>query len=220
MNYRKIYNKIGIGDVVEHFTVLSEASAGPRGRRRWLCRCSCGTERIVEDKNLKNRNTVSCGCAKQAGAQALGLSSRRHGESWATGRSAEYKTWQSLLGRCKNPTNPKYPRYGGRGITVCDRWLTYENFLIDMGRKPSPKHTIERKDNNGNYSPENCVWATAVVQARNKSNNRLITYQGVTRCLAEWAELLGIRYATLWARLNYGWPIDKAFATPAVTNSN
>jgi hypothetical protein len=115
--------------------------------------------------------------------------------------------------RCYKEYNTEYKNYGARGITVCDRWRGpsgYQNFLADMGRRPSPQHSIERKDNNGNYSPENCVWATALEQGANKRNNRLVTHQGETLHLSEWARRTGVKRRTLAARLDAGWPIEEA----------
>lgn len=108
--------------------------------------------------------------------------------------------------RCQNPNDRTYKNYGGRGITVCDRWLeSFENFYADMGPKPSPKHSIERKDNDGPYSPENCRWATRVEQGRNRRNNRRVTIGGETKCLSEWAVVAGVCYATMLSRTRRGW---------------
>jgi hypothetical protein len=106
-----------------------------------------------------------------------------------------------------------YLNYGGRGIIVCDRWLGadgYKNFLADVGKRPSPKHTLDRRNNNGNYEPGNCSWATAAVQCRNRRNNRIIAYKGKTLCAADWAEELGINRKTLYTRLRQGWPVERA----------
>lgn len=117
--------------------------------------------------------------------------------------SPEYRSWCSMKARCCNSQNPSYPRYGGRGIKVCQRWLdSFSDFLADMGKKPTPKHTIDRfPDNNGNYEPGNCRWATAQEQSRNRRSNRVIEFGGVSRTVAEWADVLGVGYFTLARRI-------------------
>lgn len=135
-----------------------------------------------------------------------------HGDS----QSAEYKIWGGILSRCNNPRHTPYPFYGGRGIRVCDRWLQYENFLADMGRRPSPKHSIDRIDNDGDYAPENCRWAVMSEQWRNTRRTRLVSFRGKTQCLKDWATELGINYSTLHTRITrYGWPVQRALTTKA-----
>jgi hypothetical protein len=124
-----------------------------------------------------------------------------------------------MLNRCCNENNPRYPDYGGRGIRVCKRWHQYENFLEDMGRKP-PRTFLERRNNNKNYSPSNCYWATAQQQAWNKRNNRKLTYKGVTLPLTEWARRLGIRHATLRERLERNWPLEDVFSPQKFTKKS
>jgi len=128
----------------------------------------------------------------------------------------EYAAWTRMKRRCYNPKQDHYDRYGGRGIAVCARWLnSFENFLADMGPRPSPKHSIERKDNDRDYEPANCVWATLTEQTRNRCTNKLLTYKGRTQCLAAWAEEIGIGRSTLDRRIrHYKWPIERALTTP------
>lgn len=131
----------------------------------------------------------------------------RHGRSG----TPIYRIWADMRKRCLNPNAFAYDRYGGRGITFCDRWKTFENFLADMGERPSPKHTLERRDNDRDYSPENCLWATRKEQARNRSSSVRITAGGLTLTIAEWAERTGVHQRVVWMRLNrYGWPVEKA----------
>lgn len=118
--------------------------------------------------------------------------------------SREYIAWASMLSRCTNSKNEQFKNYGGRGIRVCARWRSYKNFLSDMGRKPSPKHTLERTDTNADYCPTNCKWATQIEQQRNRRNNRLIEVNGRKVTLAEAAQILGIPRSTLWNRLDRG----------------
>ncbi len=133
-------------------------------------------------------------------------------EEHRMGKLPEYRIWKGLRGRCQNPGNPKFPIYGGRGIKVCERWSIFTAFFADMGPKPSPQHQIERLDNNGNYCPENCVWATAKTQARNRRSSRLLTFQGRTQTLAAWCEELGYHHTTVLFRLKSGWTVEKALS--------
>ena len=136
-------------------------------------------------------------------------------ESIPLGRTPEYRCWQSIRDRCYNPNNRDYAMYGGRGIAVCKRWReSSAAFLADMGPKPSPEHSIDRIDNDGDYSPENCRWATPAEQARNRKSSRLLTHNGETMTVAEWAERLAIKPGTLSMRLSYGWSVEKAVTTP------
>jgi len=124
-----------------------------------------------------------------------------------------------MLRRCHNPHCDNYANYGGRGITVCERWLTLEQFLEDMGTRPSSEHSIERRDNDGNYEPSNCYWATPKEQARNRRNNRMLTYNGRTLCVAEWAEELGIVPNRIHNRLQLGWS-DEKIITVAIASAH
>ncbi len=137
-----------------------------------------------------------------------------HPQAKAAGlsRSPEYRAWQHMKSRCSNPRHHQYPRYGGRGIRVCARWLaSFADFLDDMGPRPSPRHSLERRDNDGPYCPENCTWATAVQQMRNRRNTRFVT---VTMPLAAWAEQAGLRYHTFLRRLDRGMAPATALTKP------
>lgn len=123
----------------------------------------------------------------------------------------EYRNWHNMKNRCLNQNIPEYKWYGARGIRVCDRWLnSFENFLADMGTRPSPKHSIDRIDNNGNYCPENCRWATQKQQSRNTRNNRKITINGICKTVAEWAEIVGMKQNSLLYRIRRGTPPEDA----------
>lgn len=130
--------------------------------RRFICLCECGNEKIVMLTNLNNGSTTSCGCNRKG-------VNKKHGD---TG-SPEHRTWKNMKRRCDNPKGNRWMQYGGRGIKVCERWLnSYENFLEDMGRKPSPIHSIDRINVNGNYEPSNCRWATPKEQSNNTTRNK------------------------------------------------
>lgn len=129
--------------------------------------------------------------------------------------SPEYTAWLNMKTRCLNPKVKEFRLYGGRGITVCERWSTsFADFLSDMGPRPSKSHSIERIDVNGNYEPQNCFWATRQQQSRNKRNTKLVTYNGVTKPLVGWSDELGISMKTLWVRLKMNWDIERAFTRP------
>lgn len=123
------------------------------------------------------------------------------------------RLWRGLLERCYQPSCRGYHKYGARGIRVCERWHDYSNFLADMGQRPDG-HSLERVDNNGPYSPENCIWADHKTQNRNRRNNRLITYRGETMCIEDWAEKSGIGRTTLRSRLDAGWGVHRALTVP------
>ncbi|MDE1138152.1 MAG: hypothetical protein PW999_00565 [Paraburkholderia tropica] len=119
-----------------------------------------------------------------------------------------------MRSRCTNPGDISYQRYGARGISVCERWDNFENFLADMGPRPTNSHSLEREDNNGNYEPGNCRWATAIEQSRNTRRNRMLTFDGRTQCVAKWADEIGIHRLTLQRRLRLGWSVEKTLSTP------
>lgn len=128
--------------------------------------------------------------------------------------SPEYTSWHSMKQRCTNPKNKRYRRYGARGIVVCQEWADdFSKFLSDMGPRPTPKHTLERRDNNGSYYADNCVWATKATQNRNHSRNHNITFNGETLCVTDWAARIGIKQHTLLHRLKV-WPVERALTEP------
>jgi hypothetical protein len=130
---------------------------------------------------------------------------------WST---PEYSSWWHALQRCYDPTFVYYFYYGGRGITVCERWRDFSNFYTDMGPRPTPQHTLDRIDNDGPYAPENCRWATRQEQARNRRSNRMLTLNGETLCLSEWAERIDLPANALYMRLYNGWSIEQALIRP------
>lgn len=155
---------IKIGERFGRWTVVSEAQQ--RGIHRFaICRCECGAERAVKLVNLRHGGSLSCGCL----SRELAGNPTRHGNSRNGHQTAEYRAWQAMIQRCTNPKNDNFEYYGGRGIKVCDRWRnSYADFLGDMGRRPSRRHSIDRKDNDGNYEKGNCRWATRFLQNTNR----------------------------------------------------
>lgn len=138
-----------------------------------------------------------------------------HGDARKQAVTPEYTAWKTMLARCQNPNWARFDYYGGRGITVCKRWLKFENFLADMGRRPSPAHSLERKSNDGNYTPKNCVWATKKEQARNRRSTRLVIYRGETMSIAELAEKTQQPYGRVRDRIvAYGWTPEEAVHVP------
>lgn len=179
-------------------------------RAHWLCRCDCRKETIVLSYNLKSGHTQSCGCLQK---ELSAFRSTVHGHNRVGKESAEHRTWRSMIQRCINPKNKNYHNYGGRKITVCERWVKFENFLADMGKVPIGLQ-LDRSNNDKGYFKENCCWSTPKEQQRNKRNNHLETYGEKTQCVAVWAEEYNISYDTLLHRLRRGWSIEKALMTP------
>lgn len=153
------------GQSFNRWTVVARAENSKAGQTRWLCRCVCGNEAIVQAAALKDRHSQSCGCLK---VETTIKRFTTHGHGSASGVSPTYNSWVGMIARCTSPTHKSYARYGGRGIKVCKRWLdSFENFLTDMGERPDGL-SIDRIDVNGNYTLKNCRWATATEQAREK----------------------------------------------------
>lgn len=188
--------------------VVLEKSESSRPRfLRWLCKCDCGVEHVVLGAALRGGNTLSCGCLSR---DRLVERVWKHGLS----NTRTHRIWSGIIKRCTNPKDYSYHRYGGRGITVCERWLTsFQAFYDDMGECPDGL-SIERIDVNKGYSPENCKWATFGEQCRNRRSNRLITYQGRELCVTDWAPIVGISAKTIFTRLNVGWSDERAITEP------
>lgn len=178
--------------------VIAFDKRSSHGALYYWCRCECGTEKSIEGNSIRRGDTVSCGCYSRR-------ISTTHGKS----RTPTYTSWRNMIQRCTNPKNKRYQCYGGRGIIVCEKWRQFENFLADMGECP-PSYTIERQNNDGNYEPSNCRWATIAEQAVNRSNNSRIEFRGQKRLLRDWAAEIGIDRRTLHRRLKCGWPLERA----------
>ncbi len=189
------------------------AYAGQLGHSQgWLCRCACGNTKIVRDHGLTRGTTTSCGCYA---SECVVKRNFRHGRRF----TATYSIWWMMLQRCKLPSNKAYKYYGGRGIRVCDRWQSFENFLADMGERPSPNHSIDRVNVDGDYEPSNCRWATKLEQARNCRSNRKVTFNGETKCMSEWESIFGFGTDTIGSRLRAGWSVARALTTPTKSST-
>lgn len=178
----------------------------------WECECECGKSKIVRSDSLRNGKTNSCGCYH---SEQLSQIKTKHKQAG----TRLYSIWINMKVRCTNPKTPEYKNYGGRGITICEEWLqNFESFYewsINNGYRDNL--SIDRIDNNGNYEPQNCRWATMEQQANNKTVSQTYTYMGKTKTIAEWAKEKNLKYNTLFNRLKYShWDIEKALCTPVV----
>lgn len=171
----------------------------------WWCECKCGNMKQVRSDSLKSGTIQSCGCLKSE-QDKVNLSQLGHGDARKGKVSKEYTTWQSMLQRCYCTTNERYQDWGGRGIKVCDRWHEFANFLADMGRRPTPKHSLNRIDNDKDYCPDNCEWTTNIVQSRNRRSNVFLTHNAITKTAKEWSVELNINLATILNRKKLGKP--------------
>jgi len=207
--------QISTGGKFGRLTVISETEpiVFPSGKKRqFMCQCECGKNKPFTAQSLINGKSQSCGCLR---GEKLRDKNMKHGHSIGGKRSPEHSAWHSMLQRCKNPKHKRYAEWGGRGIKVCERWETFANFLADMGKRPSLKHSVDRfPDTNGNYEPSNCRWATNKEQCNNKRNNHLLTFNGKTQTLTQWAEETGIKYSALSDRILSGWSVGDALTIP------
>ena len=174
----------------------------------WLCRCDCGRIKAIFGRHLRVGHTTSCGCWRAE-------SSRERRVTHGMNGTPEYRCWVEMIRRCYNPQRRGFHNYGGRGIIVCDRWRnSFESFFADMGPRPSTRHSLDRMNNDGQYSPDNCRWATSRQQCRNTRANRLLAFGGTSRTLVEWSEHTAIPITTLHQRLAAKWTLERALTTP------
>jgi hypothetical protein len=206
-NRREKTNMAGIkkadltGERFGRLTVIKQNGCkGPR--KQWLCQCDCGGFRNVITSNLRCGHTRSCGCLWRE-------LNKTHGKT----KTPTYVLWAAMLRRCNTKSHTGYSNYGARGIKVCERWNDFSNFLADMGERPEGL-SIERLDNNGPYSPENCVWASRQEQSNNTRRNRMLSHNGQTRSVAQWAAILGCSEGTIRSRLRLGWSVATALTKP------
>lgn len=186
-------------------TVIGAAGCNKHGSSIWLCRCDCGVSASVTANNLKSGNTKSCGCRRGRDRRTDHIPADQYRKTrWV---------WEGMIRRCADPKCISFKNYGGRGIRVCDRWLSFLNFLGDMGVRPNGC-SIDRIDNDKGYQPDNCRWATRHEQNNNKRNNRALTYQGRTMSVSSWARELNIPVGTITSRITRGWTDSKIIETP------
>jgi hypothetical protein len=181
-----------IGQKFGMLTVISmDAGRNEDNKKLWLYRCDCGAEKALRPHYVEIGRIKSCGCLRKSGDPY-----RTHGHKSRTHTSRTYRIWKGMKTRCSNPKSENYKWYGGRGITVCERWMKFENFLADMGEVPEGM-TIDRIDSNLNYCPENCRWADMTTQANNKKNTVRLTFNGKKVPLTDVAKMLGVEYNNL-----------------------
>lgn len=197
---------------VTHFSHRIYKVPASRGTRLfWICRCECGNTVTVSATHLRSGHTNSCGCfQKQRATEAKTV----HGDCGRQGKHPIYETWRGMMDRCYRSSCESYKYYGAKGVRVCRRWRSYINFKADMLGTWQAGLTLNRRDNDGSYTPANCHWATQIEQSFNRSNNRWIEWQGQRRTITQWAAYLQIHHTVIHGRLKRGWSIEKALFTP------
>jgi hypothetical protein len=206
-----------VGRRFGRLVVQSNLPLVPGVRRKVRCICDCGKVRIVDPRELLKGHTKSCGCLHREIVSEVSSARVTHGQAG----SDIYNIWIHVRMRCDNPSDPKFPNYGGRGISVCREWSeSFEKFASDMGPRPSKDHSIERIDVNGNYCKQNCRWATRMEQARNKRHHRLVELHGKLMPLSQACEEAGVNYRSALYRINNGKPWRFLPASPSVNSDN
>lgn len=204
------------GMVFGKLTVVRIDDSGSRPIK-WICVCSCGKEKAVRSSNLVSGSTASCGCKVYDNrGKRPDLSERnRRNAKYNKSSNRTLRTWKAMKSRCLNENDKDYKNYGGRGITICDRWISFFNFLEDMGERPHGM-TIDRIDTNGDYTPDNCRWATPKTQANNTRYNYYVEHNGEVKTVRQWSEQSAVEYKTLLYRISSGWNFEEAMKTPSL----
>lgn len=174
------------------------------GNRLWRCQCDCGGEHNTASGLLVGGHTTSCGCLVKSGDHK-----RQHGHAGVHAKSRVYIAWLNMRQRCNNQNKPQFKDWGGRGITYDPHWEVFENFLADMG-EPPPGKSLDRRDNDGNYTKDNCHWASPRDQRLNSKRVSMIEWQGETLCVRDWERKLGLKRTQLTMRLRRGMPLERA----------
>lgn len=200
--------QINPGERYGRLVVIAQAGRNKENRLQYLCKCDCGNEATVLGKHLHSGNTKSCGCFKREAGLAANTT---HGLS----KTRLYRIWGNMIDRCERESSAKFPRYGGRGISVCAEWRNdfqaFYDWAMSAGYDPEAGYgecTLDRKDNDGDYCPENCRWATNKQQSLNKECTRKIEHNGETHTLKEWSEITGVNYYTMHERYMRGEPAE------------
>lgn len=204
-------NDVNIGKVFSELEIIEFSHIGKHREKHYLCRCKCGNEKVINFDNLRKGMTRSCGCLNKKFLTKLNGFKKEHIFKHGMTNTPEYNAWKQMRRRCIDISCKDYKAYGKRGINVCDRWMkSFSNFYNDMGRRPSPKHTIGRIDNDGDYCPENCRWESNIEQQRNKSNTLFYLYKGEKRTIGEIADDIGVSYKSLYEKIRRrGMSIDQ-----------
>ena len=200
-----------IGETHGRLTVIAKAGRTQDRKTLVSCQCECGSQIVATLRNLRNGNTKSCGCLANESRAKTSKSNAIHGMY----NTAEYHAWEAMIQRCRNPAVKSWKNYGGRGITVCDRWSDFVNFYADMGARPIGC-SLDRIDNEGPYTPDNCRWATWETQNRNTRASVFVTINGEKAHIIEWAERYNISIWTIRHRLRAGWEPEKAVTTASL----
>lgn len=203
MKLNKLQRSSLVGKRFGKWLVISKSdNKSSNGTYIWNCLCDCGNNGQVKTNELNLGASTKC---KKCAMEYLKRINTTHGMT----KTTEYNSWKGMIQRCTNPDDPSYKDWGGRGVTVCDRWLIFSNFLEDMGEKPQPGLTIERKKNNLGYFKENCEWATKMEQSLNRRSTVLIEYKGEKMVQSHWARRFGVDPSSISQRLRKGVPFDE-----------
>ena len=190
------------------YLLIERIEHGPKGGKRLLCICDCGKTVNHSISRFRNISFKSCGCMIDSKDTVGNVIHGGYG-------TPEYRSWRGMISRCENPKMPSWPNYGAIGISVCERWRkSFSNFLLDMGKRPTKAHSLERINVRGNYEPTNCKWATIKEQNRNRTDNRFIEVFGKRMCVSAAAELYGVNHGRLYNRIYNGWPPEAAITFP------
>lgn len=201
------------GQTFGRLSVLKRGPNNKRGEAYWICVCECGAEKLVKSNDLTSGATRSCGCLYE---ESLATRTRKHGATTGYRTSPEYQAWINMRRRCYSPKDARYEIYGARGVTVCDRWNSdFSAFLEDMGPRPSPEHSLDRVDTDGNYDPSNCRWATPTEQSRNRRNVHTAVVDGVPMSVLEAIQKTGLSRVTIYRRIRSGTPLTSAGIDPS-----
>jgi hypothetical protein len=200
------------GEQFGRLRVLGREGMNKHRQLTWMCECECGNRKVVLGVCLRRGDVQSCGCLHKEVTASI---NKTHGKT----RTPIYAIWRGMMQRCFDKNYHAYNRYGGRGVSVCERWQSFENFYADMGERPDGM-SLERLDNDGDYSPENVAWADAKSQANNRRSNVVLEYKGEKKTMQQWCDELGLNIGTVWSRIKvHGYSVEKAL-TPGWRGRN